>query len=373
MKSRLTVLFLLLAASFFLGEVNADAQVSFSAGIEIRSGADFYDPLTPYGSWVEVGSHGRCWRPTHVETGWRPYSVGHWEWTDAGWYWVSDEPFAWACYHYGGWVFDQSYGWVWVPGTEWAPAWVTWREGGDYIGWAPCGPGGIALAPSLFVFVDLHHFRDHHRPSTLIVNDRTILDRTKRVGDFRRETRNFEGSSRRIVINEGPKVESVQKATGQRFNRLPVTDVIRQTPAPTNFRNGSERGTTERSRGVQQPSGERSGRPDAIAPEPARRPLEPTGRERVSPDTSPRSTPVERERPLPREQTAPERPPAALAPPERPATPTGREGAIERNQPPPRAHEVRPAERPAVRERAPERPAAPQPENRGREREKDNP
>jgi hypothetical protein len=31
-------------------------------------------------------------------------------------------------------------GWVWVPGSEWAPAWVSWRESDDYIGWAPLPP-----------------------------------------------------------------------------------------------------------------------------------------------------------------------------------------------------------------------------------------
>ena len=29
----------------------------------------------------------------------------------------------------GRWFFDDSYGWVWVPGSEWAPAWVAWRYG----------------------------------------------------------------------------------------------------------------------------------------------------------------------------------------------------------------------------------------------------
>jgi hypothetical protein len=31
-------------------------------------------------------------------------------------------------------------GWVWVPGTRWAPAWVSWRSGDGYYGWAPLPP-----------------------------------------------------------------------------------------------------------------------------------------------------------------------------------------------------------------------------------------
>lgn len=30
--------------------------------------------------------------------------------------------------------------WVWVPGYEWAPAWVSWRQTNDHVGWAPLPP-----------------------------------------------------------------------------------------------------------------------------------------------------------------------------------------------------------------------------------------
>src|SRR5947207_125621 len=49
------------------------AEVQFSAGITISSRADFYDPLAAYGTWVDVGTYGRCWHPARVEVGWRPY------------------------------------------------------------------------------------------------------------------------------------------------------------------------------------------------------------------------------------------------------------------------------------------------------------
>src|SRR6185295_16099205 len=42
---------------------------------------------------------------------------------------------------YGEWVDYPDYGWMWVPGYEWSPAWVAWRDGGDYYGWAPLRPG----------------------------------------------------------------------------------------------------------------------------------------------------------------------------------------------------------------------------------------
>ena len=79
-------------------------QVEVSAGpaeVTIRSENDFYEPLNPYGRWEVVGGYGRCWIPGRVEANWRPYCNGHWERTDAGWYWASEEPWAWATYHYG--------------------------------------------------------------------------------------------------------------------------------------------------------------------------------------------------------------------------------------------------------------------------------
>src|SRR5262245_33297905 len=60
--------------------------------IVIHHEHDFYEPLSPYGSWVIVGSYGRVWRPVRVSAEWRPYSHGYWQRTDAGWYWASDEP-----------------------------------------------------------------------------------------------------------------------------------------------------------------------------------------------------------------------------------------------------------------------------------------
>src|SRR6266478_5888600 len=97
----------------------------------------FYNTLSPYGRWIDDEPYGRCWVPAHVSRGWRPYSDGYWVYTDYGWAWETSEPFGWATYHYGRWVYDPYEGWVWVPGTVWAPAWVAWRADDDWVGWAP--------------------------------------------------------------------------------------------------------------------------------------------------------------------------------------------------------------------------------------------
>ena len=104
----------------------------------------FYDNIGPDGNWVEVADYGYCWQPSVAVSNshWRPYSDGYWAYTDVGWTWVSYEDFGWATYHYGRWTRLRDRGWFWVPGREWGPAWVSWRTGGDYVGWAPLPPRG---------------------------------------------------------------------------------------------------------------------------------------------------------------------------------------------------------------------------------------
>ena len=218
-----------LAGSLSFGLFRAAAELEVSAGVSIHAATDFYEPLAANGAWVEIGSYGHCWHPAGVATGWRPYCNGYWEWTDAGWYWVSDEPWAWACYHYGSWLYDPDYGWVWVPGVEWAPAWVNWRMGGDYIGWAPCGPAGFTIEPSFYVFVENRHFHDRVRPDTVIVNNTTIIKNTTEINNTRRENRQFNGKSQAVIVNEGPSVDVVEKATGQKFTAVSVQEADQKT------------------------------------------------------------------------------------------------------------------------------------------------
>ena len=105
---------------------------------EIQSVLEFEAPLARYGSWVP-SRFGRAWHP-RVDSAWRPYTVGRWVEGEGGQAWQSDEPWGWATYHYGRWGFDDRWGWVWVPDVEWAPAWVAWRDGDEYAGWAPLPP-----------------------------------------------------------------------------------------------------------------------------------------------------------------------------------------------------------------------------------------
>jgi hypothetical protein len=108
----------------------------------------FYNNLSG-GNWIDVEGYGYGWQPDVAvnDSNWRPYADGYWAYTDDGWTWISYEDFGWATYHYGRWANLSDYGWVWFPGEDldWGPAWVSWRTGGDYVGWAPLPPRGPGI------------------------------------------------------------------------------------------------------------------------------------------------------------------------------------------------------------------------------------
>jgi hypothetical protein len=113
---------------------------------DVASVEQFESALAPYGDWVSVNEL-RAFRPSASIVGadFVPYaSNGRWVSTEAGWSFASSLPFAWAAFHYGRWWFDPRYGWVWLPDTHWGPAWVDWRFGGGYAGWAPLPPVAFA-------------------------------------------------------------------------------------------------------------------------------------------------------------------------------------------------------------------------------------
>jgi hypothetical protein len=144
-----------LATSTNLTVTPVQAQASVSVG------ADFRVALEPYGAWRHHRRFGEVWVPASRARDWRPYTVGHWVYTDAyGWYWVADDQEAdwgWITYHYGRWYRDADYGWFWIPNDVWGPAWVDWRYGDQYVGWAPEPPDAVVVEvqdePAYWCFV----------------------------------------------------------------------------------------------------------------------------------------------------------------------------------------------------------------------------
>lgn len=303
MKRYTPYLIIGLAGGLWLYPAPARADLEVSASVSISAHSDFYEPLAPHGGWIEIESYGRCWRPSAVAVSWQPYCDGHWVWTDCGWYWVSDEPWAWACYHYGSWVHHPWHSWVWVPGVEWAPAWVSWRVGGGYVGWAPLPPPHIRIAPT-FMFVETRRFQERIRPTTVVVNNTTIINKTTVISNVRREERNVGGRQQRVVVNEGPGLEPVQKATGEKVRAVPVQEVAQRTTVPAM---------------VEQRTRERKS-PPAAAPE--------------APKPGAPSKPVQPEKPVrPDQPDGPGNKPDKSGKPEQPDQPDGKPGKPDKVDP----------------------------------------
>lgn len=189
----------------------------------------YQDSLNPYGSWVDVSGYGNCWVPNNQPAGWQPYTVGQWEYTDYGWTWIAQGDEAnWGpiCYHYGRWYRDPGHGWVWIPGTTWAPAWVAWREGGGYCGWAPlppqCGFGpnvDVALVDTYvptnqYVYCDERYVNAPRVDQHFVTNNVTIINQTTNITNITYQNN--------VVINQGVSITNVQRATGHPVEKVAV-------------------------------------------------------------------------------------------------------------------------------------------------------
>jgi hypothetical protein len=90
------------------------------------------------GSWAYEAPYGNVWYPT-VSPGWRPYYDGYFDpLPQFGWTWIGMNVWSWPTHHYGRWGYAHSR-WFWIPGRQWAPAWVHWGTAPGYVGWCPLG------------------------------------------------------------------------------------------------------------------------------------------------------------------------------------------------------------------------------------------
>jgi len=194
----------------------------------------FHEQLSPYGRWVQRDGYGEVWVP-YVAAGWRPYTTGHWIYTDQGWAWVADESWGWAPFHYGRWYYADG-GWGWVPGTVWAPAWVAWRNGGGYVGWAALPPavgfsvgvgvvfGGVdlnvAIAPGYYSFVSERAILEPRLSTVIVAPGRnvTIIRNTTNITNY--------SVVNNRVVNNGVSVQRIQQVTGRPVPRVSTANQV---------------------------------------------------------------------------------------------------------------------------------------------------
>ena len=223
-----TALFLGVLAAFKAQSATAQVHVNISIG-------GFYDRLAPYGEWVNC-DYGDCWVPERVDAHWQPYTNGEWIYTDYGWTWASYDPWGDDPYHYGTWAYQNRYGWAWIPGTVWAPAWVTWSYSDNYIGWAPLPPSyrfgysgysgrPIVLASSRYVFVPTNRFIGSNIRTVRVAPQQTsaIFRQTTPITQF--------GVTGGIVRNTALPLERIQRATRSHIQTRNIT-AARTAPRP---------------------------------------------------------------------------------------------------------------------------------------------
>jgi hypothetical protein len=154
----------------------------------------YSDVFNRYGAWESDPALGSVWYPT-VGADWRPYTDGYWQsyGAESQWLWVGRDPFGWPTHHFGRWDVNNRGRWYWMPGRQWAPAWVSWSVGPGYIGWTPLGsqdrpvrswdtmsqrhgvyPGGTLDPSRAWTVVPADHFGRRDRMSAYAVDPRTL-------------------------------------------------------------------------------------------------------------------------------------------------------------------------------------------------------
>ncbi len=329
---------------------------STSDAAETGTYATFYRRLDPYGDWMETSNYGYVFQPRQAaqSRSWRPYTDGHWVYTDAGWTWISAEKFGWATYHYGRWIRLREVGWVWVPGEQWAPAWVSWRKGNDYVGWAPLPPDahfdrqtGIHnwadnyydIGPEQYAFVPAKEFGGALSIQVIVPTERnvTIINQTTNVTNI-----TYHNS---VVVDRGPSyddlrarsrhpIERLRLERTQNFNeeRPVIRGEVVAMPAP-DFRPAQPGARPQRvQRKIQQPKAERGweGIRDTQAAQKARAKMQ---SEATPPPNLPPKKVVTPAAPAP--TPAPKATPAPTPAPK--ATPAPTRPVVKRTTPPPAA------------------------------------
>ena len=249
MKSRILLIAILSVAialtSFGLTAQTANAQqIRKSRLTDVQV---FHQQLAPYGRWFSMSPYGSVWSPYGIGADWRPYTNGEWIYTDDGWTWLSDDDWGWATDHYGRWFYDTGYGWVWVPDSVWSPAWVSWRYGNGWIGWAPLspvstwGPAGFvdpyydSVPVSWYSFVRQDVFVQHHIKRFIALPDQnqTLVRVTDKVTHYTL----INGQ----IVNRSVSRETIERVIGQKVPKHQIQDVGSSTTL-SSLKNGRVKG-----------------------------------------------------------------------------------------------------------------------------------
>jgi hypothetical protein len=130
-----------------------------------------------------------------------------------------------------------------VPGRDWGPAWVSWRTGGDYVGWAPLPPrraGDIFvdftpinsqvdidfdIGPATYNFIDVRYIGEPVLRERIFATDQNVTYITKTVNVTNITYTNS------TVYNYGPDYNILSRYSSRPIQRLSLQRETTVDPA----------------------------------------------------------------------------------------------------------------------------------------------
>ncbi len=203
-----------------------------------------FEDLDDNGDWRDDGSYGHVWYP-HVEVGWAPYHTGHWAWIDPwGYTWVDDSPWGYAPFHYGRWVsVGGRWGWIAGPPAErpvYAPALVVFVGGGvgANVAWFPLGPREVFVPsyPVSRTYMTQINVSSTTVNTTTVTNvyNTTIVNKTTTITNVTYANRTVPGAVTAVPQNTFASAQPVARAavkmTPQQIAAAPVSTRVAVNP-----------------------------------------------------------------------------------------------------------------------------------------------
>ncbi|MCB1044994.1 MAG: hypothetical protein KDC35_18780 [Acidobacteria bacterium] len=166
-------------------------RVSSASSSYVDSNLSYYaSDLDDNGNWrYEPDIDVHVWVPS-VGVSWSPYYNGYWTSCAGALTWVSYDSFGWVTHHYGSWGWSSRWGWYWIPGRYYSPAWVAWSSYDSYLGWCPLG------------YWRTPYYYDRHRNyNTIVINNNYTWNYID-VNHIHNRTINIRRDNRHTVVRD---------------------------------------------------------------------------------------------------------------------------------------------------------------------------
>jgi hypothetical protein len=180
---------------------------------------DFRAELSPYGEWIVVAPYGRLWHPNPRVVGEKfvPYFTGgQWVLGKEGWSFKSKWAWGDFVFHYGRWVYVADLDWLWSMDPTYGLAFVNWKSGDTYVGWAPIPPivRGGDPPQQVWTYVRARHFAQPQLNRFALSHDEAV----KAPNEV--QPAPATGPAVQVLLNEGGLTGDAK--TGYRVPEIPV-------------------------------------------------------------------------------------------------------------------------------------------------------